>query len=445
MQIKRYKTFLGMLTDQEPNNTALIFSDGKFKKELTYSELIEKINNTKIKDKTCFGVFPDGSIDTLISIFALAKNHKQIVLLNPYDSEANLISQIEKSDVDYLIGNGPYLHELSTHLTKGLKENSDKILFFTSGTTSSNKAVVLTEQSLCASSYNGSALLPLKQEDLLLGLLPLNHVYGFVCSLLWAFNCGATVALSRGLTYMMDDFHYFNPTAVSLVPQQAIFLTSYQQVINPEIRLALVGGGVCPAVVLNAMKKRGVEVHFGYGLTETSSGVALSLGSNPLKMTICPDDVIKIAPDNEILISSSTCLMEGYYKEEKDTKKAITDGFFHSGDLGKIDKDGLLEIIGRKNDVLVLDDGTKIFCPEYEEALMKVLPGKDLAVGLREGKVVLYIGKSSPDSWVKDVVYDFNLHYQRSHQITDIVFTSKSLPRTQTGKVKRWALAKIRK
>jgi len=162
-------------------------------------------------------------------------------------------------------------------------------------------------------------------------------------------------------------------------------------------------------------------------------------------MTICPDDVIKIAPDNEVLISSSTCLMEGYYKEEKDTKKAITDGFFHSGDLGKIDKDGLLEIIGRKKDVLVLDDGTKIFCPEYEEALMKVLPGKDLAVGLHEGKVVLYIGKSSPDSWVKDVVYDFNLHYQRSHQITDIVFTSKSLPRTQTGKVKRWALAKIRK
>ncbi len=54
----------------------------------------------------------------------------------------------------------------------------------------------------------------------------------------------------------------------------------------------------------------GKAVHFGYGLTETSSGVALSLGSDPYAMTVCPDDAIDIAPDGEVLISAPTCVME---------------------------------------------------------------------------------------------------------------------------------------
>lgn len=67
----------------------------------------------------------------------------------------------------------------------------------------------------------------------------------------------------------------------------------------------------------------GKAVHFGYGLTETSSGVALSLGSDPYAMTVCPDDAIDIAPDGEVLISAPTCVMEGYWRRPDDTRQTL--------------------------------------------------------------------------------------------------------------------------
>ena len=79
------------------------------------------------------------------------------------------------------------------------------VLFFTSGTTSFSKAVVLTDESLMSSAFNGSSLLPLSPDDTLLCLLPLSHVFGFVCGLLWGLSCGATVALGRGPRYYASD------------------------------------------------------------------------------------------------------------------------------------------------------------------------------------------------------------------------------------------------
>ena len=438
---KRYKSFLEMLKSQRKENTAILFDKGDGIESLTYGELISQIKSTHVcKNAKSVGIICENNLDTILHIFAYANAKKQIVLLNSMDNVDLLRAQIQAADVDYLIGRKDLVDELSSSLVKNPNiEGKGNILFFTSGTTMNNKAVVLSEKSLCASAYNGGACLPLVENDILLSILPLSHVFGFVCSLLWGFSFGIKVALGRGLRHILTDGSHFQATVISLVPQMAAFIAT-NKIFNKELRMILIGAGPCPKPILDLVKANHIRVSFGYGLTESSSGVALSIGEDPEAMTICPDDTIQIAPDGEILISSSTCLMNGYYKKPKETNEAIIDGYLHTGDLGKIDENGLLHITGRKKDILLLSDGTKIFCPQYEGELLPLLPKSDYAIALIDNQVHLFIKTEINEREVNETIQNFNLNKPRSQRISKIIFVPNALPRTQTGKIKRWAL-----
>jgi long-subunit acyl-CoA synthetase (AMP-forming) len=321
----------------------------------------------------------------------------------------------------------------------GVKNGAGRILFFTSGTTEQAKAVVLTDHSLCQSAWNGSAKLPLTPDDRLLCLLPLSHVFGFVCGLLWGLSCGACVSLGRGARHYLDDCDFYRPTAVSVVPMLLGFLLQ-QKCVNPELRLILVGAGDCAPELLRAATDLGLHVSFGYGLTETSSGVAISVQGDPYAMEVCPDDTITLADDGEILIQAPTCMMQGYYKRPDATRAVLRDGVLHTGDLGCFDEDGRLHITGRKKDMLVLSDGTKIFLPEYESALMQTLEHMELAVVLKGGRPALIYCGSGDASTVMEKLRPLMRRQPRGKQIAEVVFTDEPLPRTQTGKIKRWEL-----
>lgn len=438
-QPKRYKTFLEMLGDQPKCNTAIIYTNENGLSSISYAELIKRIEKYPIdNDKKSIGILCENNLETILAIFAYANAKKQIVLLNPLDDISLLQKQIDSADVDFLIGREELIKRLSCSASS--KENNEgNILFFTSGTTSSNKAVVLTEESLCSSAYNGGMCLPLEESDTLLSILPLSHVFGFVCSLFWGLSFGAKVALGRGLRHIIDDGTYYKASVISLVPQIASFM-AMNKIFNKELRLALIGAGPCSQKIIDLIKANNIQVSFGYGLTETSSGVALSVGDDPFAMKVCPDDKIVIADDDEILISSPTCMMKGYYKKVDDTNKVLYDGYLHTGDLGKIDENGLLHITGRKKDILVLSDGTKIYLPEYEEELMKYLSGADYAVNLIEEKIILFVYDERHQLNVEEKVKEFNYSKPRGQRISKIQYVETKLPRTQTGKIKRWAL-----
>ncbi len=441
-RITRYGSFHELLEDQGQDGIAILYDEDNSIHSLTYRELLQKIDQYPIEDKNSIGIFCENNLETILSVFAYAKAKKQIVLLNPMDDIDVLKRQIQSTDVDLLLGRKELVGALKDSLKENKLEANGNILFFTSGTTSSNKAVMLTESSLCASAYNGGCLLPLKKEDTLLSILPLSHVFGFVCSLLWGLSFGCKVALGRGLRHIIDDGTYFKATVISLVPQIASFMAA-NRIFNPELRLVLIGAGPCPNKTLDLIKEKGLRVAFGYGLTETSSGVALAIGDNPNAMTICPDDKIKIADDGEILISSDTCMMKGYYKNEKDTESAIIDGCLHTSDLGKIDENGKLYLTGRKKDILVLDNGTKIYCPEYEYELSEYLPNMDYAIALIENRILLFVYDERHQVNIEEKVKEFNTKQPRDQQIQSIRYCIDKLPRTQTGKIKRWALNNI--
>ena len=442
----RFHTFEEMLlywAERKPAGPALVFEGPEGPQSRTYAELLDEVRaraeELRAEGKSCLGVLADGSRGCVVTIFAAVLAGLQLVLLDENAPEELLRRLIAYTDIDTLWGDGELCEELAPALTQGVRDGRGKILFFTSGTTEQAKAVVLTEQSLCASAYNGGAKLPLRPEDTLLCLLPLGHVFGFVCGLLWGLSCGATVALGRGARHYGDDCAYFKPTAVSVVPLLLGFLLQ-RRLTNPELKLVLVGAGDCPAALLGAAAAMGLRVSFGYGLTETSSGVAISVGGDPFAMEVCPDDTITLAGDGEILIEAPTCMMQGYYKRPADTAAVLAGGVLHTGDLGRFDAEGKLHITGRKKDMLVLPDGTKLYLPEYEARLMQALGHTELAVVLKNSRPVLvYVGEGEADALLRRLRPVMET-LPRGQQLAGVIVTAEPLPRTATGKIKRWEL-----
>ncbi len=446
----RFQSFTEMLTyyaENGSNQTALIYDKDGTILSLSYGELLEMTQQRKeellASGKTSIGIFCSSTVECIVTVFAAATADMQLVMLDGVIAEEHIAKQIKAGDVDMLWSDGKKsIAGFEQFLTDGVEKNAGRMLFFTSGTTGISKAVVLTEQSLCASAYNGSEKLPLSPEDTLLCLLPLSHVFGFVCSLLWGLSCGAAVALGRGARQMPFDLQYFRPTAVSVVPMLLGFLIK-QKLLNDNLSLVLIGAGDCPEKLLDAVAAMGKRVSFGYGLTETSSGVAISVTGDPHAMEICPDDTVTIAPDGEILIQAPTCMMQGYYKDKESTQAVLKDGVLFSGDLGYIDLDGRLHITGRKKEMLVLPSGTKIYLPDYEHDIAKALENAELAVILLKAKPVLVI-KELPEKRqeILDKLAQVMKKSPRAHRITDVIFTDKPLPRTATGKIKRWEIQK---
>lgn len=443
MRFASFEHMLSYYAAQIPDAPALCFESGGGLCRCSYAELLDAVRRRaaelKGSGKSCIGILSDGSFECVVTIFAANMAGLQVVMLDASLPEAALAQLIGLTDIDLLWGDDELKVALSLALKEGVKDGADKMLFFTSGTTSMSKAVVLTGHSLCQSAYNGASKLTLTPDNTLMCMLPLAHVFGFVCSLLWGLSCGATVALGRGRRHYADDLVFFRPTALAAVPSLLGFLMK-QRLVNKELALVLVGAGDCPRELLDAAAAIGLRVSFGYGLTETSSGVAISVGGDPFAMEICPDDTVTLAPDGEILIEAPTCMMQGYYKRPDSTAEVLRGGVLSTGDLGYFDGDGRLHVTGRKKEILVLTDGTKIFLPEYETAVRSALGDTDIAVALKSSRPCLvYYGEDEADA-LRERLRPLMESYPRSQQLAEIIKSAAPLPRTAAGKLKRWAI-----
>ncbi len=433
--MRRFSSLIDMVGSQDLGAVAFRYKG----MERTYGQFLEDVRAFKAPEGDVVGLFLSNNLDSITAFFALA-GKRQLVILNSDDDIEVLRRQMKKTHVSILYGDDERASELCSCLETDFHTTDKDILLFTSGTTESARAVVLTESNLCSSAFNGGSRLPLSSNDVMLSVLPLSHVFGLVCSLLWPLSFGCTVCLGGGLRTFFMDFRTYKPTVASLVPQMARFLAA-KKLFNPELKLVLIGAGVCDDWTLGMIKDMGIRVSYGYGLTESSSGIALSIGDDPRAMSICPDYSISIAQDGEILVRCDTTLMKCYYDEPEATARVLEGKVLHTGDVGRVEGD-ILYITGRKKDIMVFSDGSKIFLPEYELRLGDVLgAGVDFAVvqGKRDEVVLVICCENS----VQKMVDVFNATVARSHRIERIVYMKERLPRTMTGKVKRYDLQGI--
>lgn len=302
-----------------------------------------------------------------------------------------------------------------------------KILFFTSGTTSNAKGVMLNNRNLAENVNAVTAYVKLYPNDRLFSVLPLHHCYESTIGFLLPMAVGCSVAICEGLRYIVPNLQESKPTAILTVP---LLVESLYKKINEKIVKSKKDKIVNSMIgITNALKSAGIDIKKkafkeiyenlggniriivsaaapidkkvgewlegigitflqGYGLTETAPISALtpeyktSVGSAG-KAIVQADIKVDNPNENgegEILIKTPT-LMMGYYEDEEETKKVIDEqGYFHSGDLGYIDKDGYIFITGRSKNVIVTQNGKNIYPEEIELLLSKIPEIKECMV-----------------------------------------------------------------
>jgi long-chain acyl-CoA synthetase len=290
------------------------------------------------------------------------------------------------------------------------------ILLFTSGTTDTSKAVMLSQRNVCENLMNMCAMLYIDEKDTFLSLLPIHHTYECTCGFLCQMYRGCTVAFCEGLRHIVKNLKESGCTIMNGVP--LIFESMYKQILHQaskkaggltklkvavkisnglrkigidirkklfkqihdafggNLRLFISGAAGIDLHVAKGFRDLGITLVQGYGLTECSPIVALNRDicyKDDAAGLPLPNLEVDIAnPDSDgigEIICKGSSVMLGYYEDEEATKEAIRDGWFYTGDLGYFDEDGFLHITGRKKNVIVTKNGKNIFPEEIETIL----------------------------------------------------------------------------
>ncbi len=296
-----------------------------------------------------------------------------------------------------------------------------QILLFTSGTTAKPKAVMLSHKNICKNLMGMCAMTYIDEYDTFLSVLPLHHTYECTCGYLCQLYRGSCVAASEGLRYILQNIQEAKPTIILVVPlmmeafhrgimkkvkadpktlkkfnfglrltrglrkvgidlRRKVFHAVHEN-FGGRLRLLIAGGAAIDEKLLRSMQDMGFNCLQGYGLTECAPILALNRSdyyNNRAAGLALPGVDIKIINADEEgigeIIGRGDNVMIGYYRNEEATREAIDEeGYYHTGDLGYLDKDSFVIITGRKKNMIVTKNGKNVF-PEEIEFLLQQEP-----------------------------------------------------------------------
>jgi amino acid adenylation domain-containing protein len=345
-----------------------------------------------------------------------------------------------------------------------LDAGNDAFVLMTSGTTSRPKIVPLTHASVCASAYNAGAVLRLAPGDRLLNVLPLFHAHGLISGLLTALAAGSTVVCTPRFdpAAFFGWLTEFRPTWYTAVPSlhRAVLSEAARrrQSVRPcSLRVIRSASASLPPEVLGELESLfGVPVIETYGMTEAASQIAAntfdrrkpgSVGRpTGAEIAIIDGEGRRLAAGErgEISLRGPT-ITRGYDNDVAATESAFRDGWFRTGDLGYLDRDGYLFIVGRIKDV-IKRGGQQVAPAEVEETLLRHPDVVEAAVfsvpDRRLGEEVAAAVVLRPDAQVAiQTLRNFALERLAGFKVPGLIRIVPEIPKTAAGKVKRDGLA----
>ena len=378
-----------------------------------------------------------------------------------------------------------------------------RIMLFTSGTTSKSKAVMLSHKNIASNLMDISSVLKVREDDRFLSFLPLHHTFECTTGFLLPLSVGASIAFCDGIRHIAENIKEYDITFMVSVPvlyenmckkimksikdqgkgttvnvgmkvSNALLKVGldirgklFKQVhdsLGSKLRLLVAGGAALDPDTEKTFNSLGINMVQGYGLTESSPVIAVEddkykkIGSIGKAL---PTLDVKIDKPNEegigeLLVKGPT-IMLGYYENEEATKETIDkEGWLHTGDLAKIDKDGFIFITGRKKFVIVLKNGKNIYPEELEILINKIAGVKECFVygkpeddgDYKISAKIVYDKEIMKDIYgveeEKDIkeklwkeVKTINKTMPKYKYIKGITITEEELIKTTTRKVKR--------
>ena len=399
--------------------------------------------------------------------------------------------EIKIIDVDTL--SVPENFEIDEYVIYSPETEDTGVLLYTSGTTGKPKGVVLTFDNLMS---NVDAITEIKlatPQDRVLALLPYHHVLPLSINLLMAIHIGTLIVINDELSAqaIQEALKKYKITIVVGVPRlwemihkgimtkikansmalkmfnickkvnsqtlSRIVFKKVHEGLGGNIRFLVSGGAKIEPSILEDFKTLGIKVLEGYGLTETSPIIAFNRPDDIHIGTVgttIPGVSAKLADDGEIIVKGRN-VMKGYYKKPAATQEVIDDrGWFHTGDLGKIE-DGYISIVGRKKEMIVLSNGKNINPADIENEIFK---GTDLihdiAVVEHNNHLLALV---YPDfdkvkerkitnitetlKW--EIIDSYNVKAPAYRKILEIKIVKEELPKTKLGKLRRFMLKDV--
>ena len=340
-------------------------------------------------------------------------------------------------------------------LTNCVGHDDLMMLMFTSGTTGRSKGVMLSERNMCASLHTYSEVaenwitnrLPAGQKLPLshMTLLPLFHMACFVCVMSyppagWALNlCGDIRDFYRDLGLMHSDVMASAPMLVETIYND--MKRGRVSRLNGLWDLCCSSAALDPKMLLE-LAQNGFVVNQCYGMTETFGDGILNFTQVEKHMSAVgkPDDHVqyKLDETGEICIKGD-CVMLGYYKDPEATEEVIdADGWFHTGDLARMDEEGFYYITGRKKNLIILASGENVSPEELEGIVGKCEAVKECVVkemGKKIG-VVVYCDEDKQQQ-VRDFITEANRTLPLYKRMSAVEFSTEPLPRNGAGKLLR--------
>ena len=432
----------------------------------------------------------------------LANKETLLISFDKIDSKTNDILYFDNLKV---IGKDSYLNGF--HDFDGIQVDPDelRILLFTSGTTGNAKGVCLSQRNICSNILSTYGIVKVKRSDLFFSVLPLHHTYECTLGFLLPIYSGASIAHCEGLRYIAKNMAEFHPSVILCVPLllekmhktivrnmnktlpekyrkenqdenpfdnlpffiKKIVKNKVKNTLGGRLRVFIVGAATANPEILSDFRKLNLNTLQGYGLTECSPLVAGNTDffqRNDAAGLPIPNVEYKIdSPNNEgigEIIVKGPNVMLGYYNNPEATEKVMKDGWFHTGDLGKIDENGYLYITGRCKSVIVTKNGKNIYPEEVEYYLNdNPLISEALVQGIQEDdddetyvKAQIYPNLEAISEYLKgsvptkeeikkiisDVVSNVNSKLPNYKHIKGFIIRDKEFEKTTTQKVKRY-------
>ena len=298
-------------------------------------------------------------------------------------------------------------------------------IIYTSGTTGDPKGVMLTHSNFISNVLAVAQLVPIGPEDVTLSFLPLSHAFERIVECVYMHQ-GCSIAYAASMDTVPQDIQDIRPTIVAAVPRffekfqsrvletvrsgtafrRSLFhwaidkgrrrlehlssgrrmpavlafqwLIAERLVFSPfrvrlggRLRFFISGGAPLPREVAEFFLSAGILILEGYGLTETSPVISVNTPDRLRLGTVgpvIPGVSVRIAGDGEVLVRGEN-VMKGYWNRPEATAEAMSDGWFHTGDIGRLDPDGFLTITDRKKDLIITSAGKNIAPQPIENAL----------------------------------------------------------------------------
>lgn len=389
----------------------------------------------------------------------------------------------------------PEHFKVEDYTVKVEDESQTAVMLYTSGTTGNPKGVMLSYENIMENIRGVKAVNLVTEEDRLLAVLPYHHIMPLSFTMVMPLHFGV-------LTVMLDDLSSeglkkalkrYKITVIIGVPRlwevmgksilkqiqasgfarkmfafaKKISSFSFRKIIfgkvhrelGGNIRVMVSGGAKLDSEIGELFETLGFHMIQGYGLTETAPIVSFNVPGRERQDSvgeIIPNVEVKFLEDGEVLVRGKN-LMQGYYNKPEETEAVIDDeGWFHTGDLGRMEGKHLL-IIGRKKDMIVLPNGKNINPGDIESQLFKLTDYiQDIAVIEYEKKLVAIVYPNFELMKAKqinnihetlkwDIIDKYNVtapNYQRIHEIKIL---KEELPKTKMGKIRRFMLSDLLK